>query len=70
MFIQQVLHTMNAEASTFGARKQYVVVTSLWLSQPCFQDGTCALGDRGTAFLAALADHPDVGAVAQDVSTH
>ena len=39
MFVQQVLHAMDAEMLTSGTGKQYVVVTSLRFTQPGFQDG-------------------------------
>ena len=37
MFVQQVLHAMDAEPVTFSAGKQHVIVTALWFLQPGFQ---------------------------------
>jgi len=36
MLVQQVLHAVDAEPFPFGAGKQHIVVTSLWLPQPGF----------------------------------
>ena len=66
MFVQQVLHAMDAETLTFGIGKQYVVVPSLRLSHPGFQHGEGRLGNGCTASLASFADHLDVRTRAKD----
>src|SRR5436189_4572844 len=66
MLVQHVLHTVHAEPFTFGAGKQHRALTSLWLSQPGFQDGECRFSDGRTAFLASLADDPYVSAGPED----
>ena len=66
MFVQQVLHAVNAETFTLGAGKQDLPVTALALSQPSLQDGKRGFGNRCTAFLAALAGDPQVRARTDD----
>ena len=66
MLVQQVLHAVDAESFPLGAGKQQIAVTSLWLSQPGFQDGECRFSDGRTPFLASLADDAYVSAGSED----
>ena len=66
MLVQQVLHAMDAQAFAPGTGKQDLPVTALSLAQPGGQDGQRGLGNRRTAFLAALADHAQVRARPED----
>ena len=62
MFLQQMPHAVDGEPSRFVAGKQHATVTSLWFSQPGFQDGECRFSDGRTPFLATLADDSYVSA--------
>ena len=57
---------MDGELSTSGTGKQDVIVASLRLAQPGFQDSACGLGYGCTAFLAAFADDPGMSTSAED----
>ena len=49
MLVQQVLHAVDAESFALGAGKQQIAITSLWLSQPGFQDGVRPASRHGGA---------------------
>jgi hypothetical protein len=66
MLVQQVLYAVDAETLAFGVGKQNVSVTSLWLTQPGFQDDKAGSGDGRTAFFAPLSNYPHVGTGSQD----
>ena len=62
MFVQQVLHAVDAETFTFEVGEKHVPVTSLRLTQPGFQNNECGFGDWRTTLLTALSNYPHVSA--------
>ena len=66
MLVQQVLHPVDSQSLTFGAGKEHVLGAAWRLAQPGLQHGTGGFGQRRTAFLATLADDPQVSTASRD----
>src|SRR5208283_2350161 len=66
MLVKQVLNAVNAEPTSARVGEQDITVTAWQLAQPGFEYGPGGLGQGRTTLAPSLADHPQVGAGAED----
>ena len=57
---------MDTEAFTPRTGKQNRAITTLWFSQPRFQDGARGFRDGCATLFSTFPDHPHVSAGAED----
>src|SRR5258708_32006595 len=65
VFGEKILHAVSTQTVAPGTRKHCRVSPVRDLAQPSLQNRYGLLGQRGSAFLAALSKHSDVGAHTQ-----